>query len=199
MQPFTTVTSRVLVIVTPDLDTDEILPIRFLTHTSRSGLGSALFANSRYDADGRPLPSFPLNIPALIADHHRQFLVVGPNFGCGPPREQAVWALLDFGFRAIISSKFPASFYNDALKNGLLPVEIPAVPLGWLHAHPNVPVTIDLSDRSLTLPDGESVSFDIEPFARYCLSNGMDQLDFLYFHLEEIEKYENSAWYKELT
>jgi 3-isopropylmalate/(R)-2-methylmalate dehydratase small subunit len=187
--PIRIVRSRIVVLPARDVDTDQIIPARFLTTTERDGFGGALFADWRFDAAGQPRPEFALNRPAAQG---AQILVAGPNFGCGSSREHAAWALRDFGFRAVVSSSFADIFRSNALKNGLLPVQVDAPILDWLNANPGVEVTIDLEARELGLPDGSSVAFPIEPFARYRLLHGIDELDFLLARSGAIEAFERS-------
>jgi 3-isopropylmalate/(R)-2-methylmalate dehydratase small subunit len=187
MQGFTRVTSRTVVLPVNDIDTDQIIPARFLRTTSKEGLGQQLFADWRYLADGSPNPDFVLNRPEAAG---AQVLVAGDNFGCGSSREHAPWALTDFGFRAVISTSFADIFRSNSLKNGLVPVIVDADTLEWLKANPGVEVTVDLEARALKLPDGRAVSFPIEPFARYCLMQGVDQLGYLLSQDAAITAYE---------
>jgi len=187
MEAFSSVTSRTVVLPRTDIDTDQIIPARFLRTTSREGLGQQLFSDWRYLADGRPNPDFVLNQPESAGC---SVLVGGRNFGCGSSREHAPWALLDFGIRAVISTEFADIFRSNALKNGLVPVIVDDATLQWLIGHPGVEVTVDLTSSSLKLPDGKSVTFPIEPFARYCLIHGVDQLGYLLSKNNEITAYE---------
>jgi 3-isopropylmalate/(R)-2-methylmalate dehydratase small subunit len=187
MQAFRTLRSRTLVLPASNIDTDQIIPARYLTTTTREGLGKHLFADWRYDAAGSPRPDFVLNQPAAAGC---QILVAGRNFGCGSSREHAPWALLDAGVRAVVSTEIADIFRSNSMKNGLLPVRVDAAVSSWLVAHPGVEVTIDLESCVLVLPDGRSVPFPIEPFARYCLLNGIDELGFLLGRLEAIKAHE---------
>ena len=187
MQGFTRVTSRTVVLPVNDIDTDQIIPARFLRTTSKEGLGQQLFADWRYLADGSPNPEFVLNRPEAAG---AQVLVAGDNFGCGSSREHAPWALTDFGIRAVISTSFADIFRSNSLKNGLVPVIVDADTLEWLKANPGVEVNVDLEARALKLPDGRAVSFPIEPFARYCLMQGVDQLGYLLSQDAAITAYE---------
>jgi 3-isopropylmalate/(R)-2-methylmalate dehydratase small subunit len=189
MEPITRITSRTVVMPSSNIDTDQIIPARFLTTTTREGLGAALFADWRYDAAGRPKPDFILNTPAAQGC---RILVAGRNVGCGSSREHAPWALLDFGFQAVVSTEIADIFRNNSLKNGLVPVVVDEVTHAWLLAHPGAEVSVDLERRSLGLPDGRQVEFPLEPFARYCLMNGVDELGFLLSRIPEIERYERS-------
>ena len=187
MDPIKTLRSRTVVLPVSDVDTDQIIPARFLTTTTRSGLGANLFADWRYASDGTPKPDFVLNRPEAKGC---SILVAGNNFGCGSSREHAPWALTDYGFRAVVSTQFADIFRNNSLKNGLLPVVVDQATHGWLLEHPGAEVTIDLESTSLTLPAGQAVRFPLEPFARYCLMNGVDELGFLLGREQEIRGYE---------
>jgi 3-isopropylmalate/(R)-2-methylmalate dehydratase small subunit len=187
MEPITTLRSRTVVLSAADIDTDQIIPARFLTTTVREGLGRHLFADWRYDVHGAPRPEFVLNQPAARDCH---ILVAGNNFGCGSSREHASWALFDHGLRAIVSTQIADIFRNNALKNGLLPVVVDAATARWLLEHPGVEISIDVASATLTLPTGARVSFPLENFARHCLLNGVDELGFLLAHESEISAFE---------
>jgi 3-isopropylmalate/(R)-2-methylmalate dehydratase small subunit len=189
MDPINVIRSQTVVMPSSNIDTDQIIPARFLTTTTRDGLGKALFADWRYDAQGRPRPDFVLNRPESAGC---AVLVAGRNIGCGSSREHAPWALADYGFRAVISTEIADIFKNNSLKNGLLPVVVDEATHVWLLEHPGAEVTIDLEQRRLTLPDGRSVEFPLESFARYCLLNGVDELGFLQSRLADIEAYERT-------
>jgi 3-isopropylmalate/(R)-2-methylmalate dehydratase small subunit len=193
VQPFTTLVSRCVLLPASNVDTDQIIPARFLKTVSRRGLGEHLFADWRLDQDGRPRPDFPLN---SVSAAGAAVLVAGDNFGCGSSREHAPWALLDFGFRAVISTGFADIFRNNALKTGLLPVVLPqpahATLLDLLAKSPGARVTIDLATQTVTLPNGSSHRFPIDPFARHCLLNGVDELGFLLDQETAIADYESS-------
>jgi 3-isopropylmalate/(R)-2-methylmalate dehydratase small subunit len=189
MEPIVKFSSCTVVMPSTNIDTDQIIPARFLTTTTRDGLGTALFADWRYDAQGRPRPDFVLNRPESAGC---AVLVAGRNIGCGSSREHAPWALVDYGFRAVISTEIADIFKNNSLKNGLLPVVVDEATHVWLLEHPGAEVTIDLEQRRLTLPDGRSVEFPLESFARYCLLNGVDELGFLQSRLADIEAYERT-------
>jgi len=190
MERFTTLTSRTVVLPATNIDTDQIIPARFLTTTTRSGLGERLFADWRYDEHGAPRAGFVLNQPAAAGC---RILVAGRNFGCGSSREHAPWALIAYGFRAVISTEIADIFRNNALKNGLLPVIVEEPAAAWLMAHPGAVVTIDISHCTLTLPDGRTASFPLEPFARHCLLEGVDELGFLLARSADIEAFERRA------
>ena len=187
MEPITVIRSRTVVMPSSNIDTDQIIPARFLTTTTREGLGEALFADLRRDAAGRPKPDFVLNRPESAGC---QVLVAGRNIGCGSSREHAPWALLDHGFRAVVSTEIADIFRNNSLKNGLLPVVVDEATHGWLIANPGVEVEIDLPASTLRLPDGRAVTFPVEPFAKYCLMNGVDELGYLLSKLGAIEAWE---------
>ncbi len=187
MEPIKTLRSRTVVLPTTNIDTDQIIPARFLTTTTREGLGRNLFADWRYDAQGVPRPDFALNRPEAQGC---QILVAGRNLGCGSSREHAPWAMLDYGIRAVISTEIADIFRNNSLKNGLLPVVVDENTSRWLIEHPGAEVSIDLESTSLTLPGGASVKFPLESFSRYCLMNGIDELGFLLGRMSEIKAYE---------
>jgi 3-isopropylmalate/(R)-2-methylmalate dehydratase small subunit len=187
IDPIRSITSRTVVLPRTDIDTDQIIPARFLRTTSREGLGKQLFSDWRYLADGRPNPDFVLNRPDASGC---SVLVGGRNFGCGSSREHAPWALLDFGIRAVISSEFADIFRSNSLKNGLVPVIVDEATLDWLLANAGATVTIDIETATLELPDGRSLGFPIEPFARYCLMHGVDQLGYLLANDAAISAYE---------
>jgi 3-isopropylmalate/(R)-2-methylmalate dehydratase small subunit len=172
-----------------NIDTDQIIPARFLTTTVRDGLGVSLFADWRYDADGRPRPDFVLNQPDARGC---QVLVAGRNIGCGSSREHAPWALLDYGIRVVVSTEIADIFRSNSLKNGLLPVVVDEATHQWLLANPGVEVEVDLASTELRLPDGRAVKFPIEAFSRYCLMNGIDELGYLLSQDEAITRYERA-------
>ena len=187
MEPIEIVRSRTVVLPAPNIDTDQIIPARFLTTTTRAGLGEHLFADWRYGPDGTPRPDFALNRPESAGC---RVLVAGRNFGCGSSREHAPWALVDHGFGAVVSTEIADIFLGNALKNGLLPVVVDEATSRWLIEHPGALVTIDVRARTLELPSGERVAFPLEPFARYRLLNGVDELEFLLERSAEIAAYE---------
>ncbi len=187
MDPLKRVHSKTVVIASTNIDTDQIIPARFLTTTTKEGLGKQLFADWRYLADGSVNPDFVLNRPAAAGC---QILVAGRNFGCGSSREHAPWALIDYGIRAVISTEIADIFKSNALKNGLLPITVDGATAEWLLTHPGAEVDVDLTTARLTLPTGVSVAFPIEAFARHCLMNGIDELGYLRSKLDAIERYE---------
>jgi 3-isopropylmalate/(R)-2-methylmalate dehydratase small subunit len=187
MEPIRHIRSRSVVLPLTDIDTDQIIPARFLRTTSREGLGKQLFADWRYAADGSPRQDFVLNQPQSTG---AQILVGGRNFGCGSSREHAPWALLDFGIKAVISTEIADIFRSNSLKNGLVPVIVDEATHGWLLANPGAELALDVENTTLTLPDGRQVKFPIEPFARFCLLNGVDQLGYLLLKNDAISAYE---------
>jgi 3-isopropylmalate/(R)-2-methylmalate dehydratase small subunit len=187
MQPIKHIKSRTVVIASSDIDTDQIIPARFLTTTTKEGLGKQLFADWRYQSDGSPKREFVLNRPEAQG---AEILVAGRNFGCGSSREHAPWALLDYGFRAVISAEIADIFRGNSLMNGFLPIVVDEPTSQWLLHHPGAELEIDLESLELTLPTGATVSFPIEPFARHCLLNGLDEFGYLRSKLEHIERYE---------
>jgi 3-isopropylmalate/(R)-2-methylmalate dehydratase small subunit len=192
-RPFTPVKSRAVVLRQDDIDTDQIIPARFLTTTGRTGLGRHLFADWRYDAAGAPVETFPLNRDAARS---AQVLVAGRNFGCGSSREHAPWALVDFGFRVIVAPSFADIFRGNALKNALLPVALDdgamQALLASLGRDPSLVLTVDLAACQLSIPDGTTWPFPVPPFSRRCLLDGVDQLGFLCAADEEISAWERS-------
>ena len=190
MNPVTRITARTIVLPLEDVDTDQIIPARYLRTTVREGLGENLFADWRYDKDGSEIDGFVLNEPESKG---AGILVAGRNFGCGSSREHAPWALLDHGFHAVISTEIADIFRNNSLKNGFLPVIVDEDTHRWLLAHPGIELTLDVEAKELTLPNGNTVNFPIENFSRYCLLNGVDQLGFLMEQADAISAYEAKA------
>ena len=193
IEPIKSFTSTAVLLPIENIDTDQIIPARFLKVTNKAGLGDALFSDWRYEEDGSPREDFILNYPASKG---AQILFAGDNFGCGSSREHAPWALVGYGFRAVISTFFADIFQNNALKNGLLPLVVtPGVHQklqATLERDPAAEITVDLENQALTLPDGETVTFPIDPFAKHCLLNGVDQLGFLLAEDEAISAYEGT-------
>jgi len=191
MNPFTTLTSTVVPLPYNDVDTDQIIPASYLKVTNKEGLSQGLFSRWRYRVEGDPDPDFPLNQPHC---RDAQVLLAGDNFGCGSSREHAPWALLGYGFRAVISTSFADIFRNNALKNGLLPIALTPQAheqlLAQIQADPLAKVTIDLPSRTITLPDGQEAAFPIDSFSKSCLLQGVDQLGYLLNQLPRIEEYE---------
>ena len=193
MEKITTIRGRVLPLPNENVDTDQIIPARFLKMTDKSGLGSNLFYDWRYDASGEPRPEFVLNQPGAQG---ATFLLAGHNFGCGSSREHAPWALQGFGFRAVISTEFADIFRNNSLKNGLLPIQVdPATHQSLFKSvgqNSDLELSADLESRTLTLPDGRAVEFPIDPFSRTCLLNGVDELGYLLRQENAIRAYETA-------
>ncbi|HUF27446.1 MAG TPA: 3-isopropylmalate dehydratase small subunit [Gemmatimonadaceae bacterium] len=191
IRPWTPVASQWIVIPRDDIDTDQIIPARFLTTTRRDGLGTHAFHDWRYRADGSTDPAFPLNRPEARG---ARILVAGHNFGCGSSREHAVWALLGAGIGAVVSTGFADIFRGNALGNGLLPVQVASTVVESLmnpaRFAPDALLAIDLETQALTLPDGSSVRFPVPPFARHCLLNGVDELEFLLGAEGDIDAFE---------
>ncbi len=191
MHKLTTLTSTVVLLPADNVDTDQIIPARFLKTTEKTGLGDHLFEDWRYNADGSPKPDFVLNKPE---SKRSEVLLAGANFGIGSSREHAPWALMDYGFRAVIATSFADILRSNSLKNGLLPVVVdPAVHrtlIEQLEEIPSAQVTIDLPNQELTLPTGEKVSFPIDPFSKTCLLNGTDELGYLLSFEPQIIAYE---------
>jgi 3-isopropylmalate/(R)-2-methylmalate dehydratase small subunit len=189
MDAITKIESKTVVLPMEDIDTDQIIPARFLTTTTKTGLGEKLFNDWRYHSDGSPRPDFVLNTDAAKG---AQVLVGGRNFGCGSSREHAPWALVDFGIRAVISTEIADIFRGNSLKNGLVPVLVDSATHEWLLANPGVDVCVDIEKRTVALPDGREVAFPIDGFSRYCLLNGLDQLGFLIESETQIKAFEEA-------
>jgi 3-isopropylmalate/(R)-2-methylmalate dehydratase small subunit len=189
MEPIAVIDGTAVPLDRSDVDTDQIIPARFLKTTDRAGLGRHLFSDWRYDAAGRPRPEFVLNRPEAAG---ARILVAGDNFGCGSSREHAPWALLDFGIRAVISTTIASIFRSNALKNGIVPVIVDADLHRRLLAAPGDEVSIDVDRRAIRLADGAEAEFPIDPFARYCLLNGIDELAFLLQQEEAIAAFETA-------
>jgi 3-isopropylmalate/(R)-2-methylmalate dehydratase small subunit len=188
MEPIKTFTSKTVVLATENIDTDQIIPARFLKATSKHGLGDKLFSDWRFSADGQQKPEFALNKPEAKG---ARVLVAGDNFGCGSSREHAPWALYDYGFRAVISTSIADIFKNNSLKNGLLPITVGAATHALLVSTPGAEVTVSLEQQTVTLADGTSATFTVDPFSRYCLLNGIDELEFLLAQDADISKFES--------
>ena len=192
MEKIIRIESKTLILPLDDVDTDQIIPARFLTTTTREGIGKALFADWRYDADGEPIDDFVLNSPDVTGC---EVLVTGRNFGCGSSREHAPWALVDFGIRAVVSTQIADIFRNNSLKNGLVPVIVDADTHQYLLDNPGITVIVDVEERTLSLPDGRTAAFPIDSFSRHCIMNGIDQLGFLREQEPAIADFEtNRPW-----
>jgi 3-isopropylmalate/(R)-2-methylmalate dehydratase small subunit len=182
-----TIESKTVVIPIDNIDTDQIIPARFLKTTSMEGLGDNLFLDWRYLADGSPNPDFPLNKPSARG---AQILVAGANFGCGSSREHAPWALTQYGFKAVVSTSFADIFKGNALKNGLLPIVMPSDIHAELLKWPGITLKIDLAAQTVTLAGGRTVEFPIDPFAKHCLLEGVDELGYMMKQEPAIAAYE---------
>ena len=177
---YTALTSKIVPLSSENVDTDQIIPARFLKVTDKTGLGANLFADWRYNGDGTPKPEFILNQPEMKG---RQVLLAGDNFGCGSSREHAPWALTGFGFRAVISTSFADIFRNNSLKNGLLPIIVDRDTHQQLFSlvgeDPETQVSVDLASQTVTLPDGRKVGFNLDAFSKACLLNGADEIGYV--------------------
>ena len=199
MQPFTTLTSTPAPLKVINVDTDMIIPKQFLKTIKRTGLGTALFAEMRYKDDGSENPDFVLNQPSY---RKSEILVAGDNFGCGSSREHAPWALLDFGIRCVISTSFADIFYNNCFKNGILPIVVSPEDLEKLFDDAdrgsNATLTVDLAKQQISGPDGGTVTFEIDPFRKHCLINGLDDIGLTMEKATKIEAFEEKlkqrAW-----
>jgi 3-isopropylmalate/(R)-2-methylmalate dehydratase small subunit len=181
MAEFRTLKSTAVPLRAENVDTDQIIPAKYLTAVTKAGMGDGLFSSWRYNLDGgSPNPSFPLNMPQYKA---AQILVAGRNFGSGSSREHAVWALTEYGFRSVIAPQFADIFYNNSLKNGLLPVALPEEVVNALYdtveANPNFQITVDLPSQTVTFENGETHAFQIDPFRKLCLLEGVDDLGYI--------------------
>jgi 3-isopropylmalate/(R)-2-methylmalate dehydratase small subunit len=199
MQPFTTLTSTPAPMKVVNVDTDMIIPKQYLKTIKRTGLGTALFSEMRYKDDGSENPDFVLNQPAY---RKAEILVAGDNFGCGSSREHAPWALLDFGIRCVISTSFADIFYNNCFKNGILPIKVTPQQLDMLfddaERGSNATLTIDLESQTIKGPDGGEIKFEIDPFRKHCLLNGLDDIGLTMEKGTKIDAYEEKlkerAW-----
>ena len=190
MKPFLPFESRLVPMPNNNIDTDQIIPARFLKTTSKEGLDKQLFCDWRYDAQGNPKPDFILNTPR---GQNAQILLAGDNFGCGSSREHAPWALTQFGFRAVISTSFADIFKGNALKNSLLPIVVSTEIHNKLFALPeDGKVKVDLASQTLTLPDGERVEFPVDQFMKTCLLEGVDELGWILKQAPAITAFEQS-------
>ena len=189
-EKFTTLKSQAVPLPIENIDTDQIIPARFLKATTREGFGENLFRDWRYDNEGKPKPDFVLNDPR----YKGKILVAGKNFGCGSSREHAAWALADFGFRVVVSSFFADIFRNNALNNAVLPVTVSDAfldkALRTVEANPETQISVNLESQTIALEDGTSETFDINPYKKTCLMNGYDDIDYLLSLREEIRNYE---------
>ena len=191
MKPFTTLTSTPAPMKISNVDTDMIIPKQFLKTIERTGLGKSLFFEMRYDEQGRENPDFVLNKPAY---RKSEILIAGDNFGCGSSREHAPWALLDFGIRCVISTSFADIFFNNCFKNGILPIRVSPEEMEKLFEDAergsNATITVDLEKQEITGPDGGMIRFDVDPFRKHCLLNGLDDIGLTMQKGERIDAYE---------
>jgi 3-isopropylmalate/(R)-2-methylmalate dehydratase small subunit len=191
MKPFQTIDAPAVPIAQPNFDTDQIIPSRYLQKLRDNDFGAYLFRDLRFQKDGSENPDFVINQPAY---RQGKVLVAGRNFACGSSREHAVWAIRDYGFQAVIAPSFGDIFFNNALQNGLLPIVLPEpVVVGLLatiEAHPGGRIRVDLETQTVTAPDGTKHAFSVDPFAKHCLLNGIDELDYTLSHLGRIEEFE---------
>jgi 3-isopropylmalate/(R)-2-methylmalate dehydratase small subunit len=196
MQPFTKLTATAAPLRAENVDTDQIIPAKYLTAVTKEGMGAGLFSAWRYNADGSPNPDFVITRPAYQG---AEVLLAGRNFGSGSSREHAVWALTEYGFRAVITPGFADIFYNNSLKNGLLPVTLPEETVNMLldlvEEEPETTITVDLESQTVTLPDGQQMGFTIDPFRKICLLRGLDDMGYLLDKEEAISRYEATPVY----
>lgn len=199
MQPFTTLTSTPAPLKVINVDTDMIIPKQYLKTIKRTGLGTALFSEMRYKEDGSENPDFVLNQPAY---RKSEILIAGDNFGCGSSREHAPWALLDFGIRCVISTSFADIFYNNCFKNGILPIKVSPEELEQLFDDAdrgsNATLTVDLETQTIKGPDGGEIRFELDPFRKHCLLNGLDDIGLTMEKADKIDAFEDKlksrAW-----
>lgn len=196
MQPFKKVTSKAVPLRQENVDTDQVIPARFLTAVTKEGMGDGLFSSWRYNADGSPNADFVLNKPE---HQNADVLIAGRNFGSGSSREHAVWALTEYGFKTVIAPGFADIFYNNSLKNGLLPVALPEDTVNMLmdlmEEEPDTQIAVDLETQTVTLPDGQQQRFEIDPFRKMCLLQGVDDLGYIMSKEAAIEQYEAEPVY----
>jgi 3-isopropylmalate/(R)-2-methylmalate dehydratase small subunit len=196
MQPFTKLTATAAPLRAENVDTDQVIPAKYLTAVTKEGMGAGLFSAWRYNADGSPNSDFVINKPEYQG---AEVLLAGRNFGSGSSREHAVWALTEYGFRAVITPGFADIFYNNSLKNGLLPVTLPEETVNMLldlvEEEPETTITVDLENQTVTLPDGQQMGFNIDPFRKNCLLRGLDDLGYLLDKEEAISRYEATPVY----
>jgi len=196
MQPFTKLSATAAPLRAENVDTDQIIPARFLTAVTKEGMGDGLFSSWRYNADGSPKADFVLNKPEYQG---AEILVAGRNFGSGSSREHAVWALTEYGFRCVITPGYADIFYNNSLKNGLLPVALPEETVNMLldliEEEPEITIAVDLAQQTVTLPDGQTHQFEIDPFRKICLLDGLDDLGYIMSKADAIERHEATPVY----
>jgi len=196
MEPIQKLTARAVPLRAENVDTDQIIPARFLTAVTKEGMGDGLFYSWRYTSEGEPKPDFMLNDPAYAG---AEILIAGRNFGSGSSREHAVWALTDYGFRCVITPGFADIFYNNSLKNGLLLAPLPEDAVNMLldlvEEDPTTVIEVDLERQTVTLPDGQEHHFEIDPFRKMCLLQGVDDLGYLQSKAEAVAAYEAQPAY----
>lgn len=196
MEKFQTLNATAMPLRAENVDTDQIIPARYLTAVTKEGMGKGLFNSWRYNADGTPKPDFVLNKPEYEG---AQILIAGRNFGSGSSREHAVWALTDYGFQAVITPGFADIFYNNSLKNGLLPVALPEETINMLldlvEEEPETRIVVNLEEQKVVLPDGQELGFDIDPFRKMCLLQGVDDLGYIMSKEEAIVAHEAQPAY----
>ena len=196
MEPINEITARAIPLRAENVDTDQILPARYLTAVTKEGMGDGLFNSWRYNADGSPKEDFVLNDPVFEG---AEILIAGRNFGSGSSREHAVWALTEYDFRCVITPGFGDIFYNNSLKNGLLLVALPEDTVNMLldlvEEDPSTEFSVNLEEQTVTLPDGQQHSFDIDPFRKMCLREGMDDLGYLLSKADSVAEYEAQPAY----
>ena len=191
MEKFTTLSATAAPLPMINVDTDKIIPKQFLRTIKRTGLSEGLFYEMRFDEQGKPKPGFVLDEPAY---RHAQILITGANFGCGSSREHAPWALLDAGIRCVIAPSFGDIFYNNCFKNGILPIELPKAEVDLLmddaQRDANAVVTVDLESQEITGPDRGTLHFEVDPFRKHCLLNGLDDIGLSLEKVAKIDDYE---------
>ena len=196
MEKYKIIDDRAMPLRVENVDTDQIIPARYLTAVTKEGMGEGCFNSWRYESDGTPKPDFVLNKPEYQGS---KVLLAGRNFGSGSSREHAVWALTDYGFQAVIAPSFADIFYNNSLKNGLLPVALPEATVNMLldlvEEEPETRIVINLEEQKVVLPDGQQLSFDIDPFRKMCLLQGVDDLGYIMLNDEAIAAHEAAPAY----
>jgi 3-isopropylmalate/(R)-2-methylmalate dehydratase small subunit len=196
MEKFQTIKATAVPLRAENVDTDQIIPARYLTAVTKEGMGEGLFNSWRYERDGTPKPDFVLNKPEYQG---ARLLIAGRNFGSGSSREHAVWALTDYGFQSVIAPSFADIFYNNSLKNGLLPVALPEATINMLldlvEEEPETHITVNLQEQKVVLPDGQALSFDIDPFRKMCLLQGVDDLGYIMSKEAAIDAHEAQPAY----
>jgi len=196
MEPVKKLTATAVPLRVENVDTDQIIPARYLTAVTKAGMGDGLFSSWRYNPDGSPKPDFVLNKPEFGSG---EILIAGRNFGSGSSREHAVWALTEYGFRSVITPGFADIFYNNSLKNGLLPVALPEETVNMLldlvEEAPETRITVDLAAQTVTLPDGQQLGFEIDPFRKICLLEGVDDLGYIMKKADAIMAHEAEPAY----